>query len=300
MKNNEIRKEGTKDVCKNKIKSVNVKTEGAMIIDTITAIARKLVTEETQSGETKLRLNTKAAAEVGQLKTNQEKTKLLLKLAEMLQPKAKTVSFWDPPDCDECRKDRDLVVTVFGADYKSLPYMSLDGTIRTYNLALARVFAEGGDEGMDAVKVKGAAKQVEADEKSVPESERAKIPMAEKAKFRVEVDKAMAKCIEENMHREDYTPTRIRESAIDYKRGIAAWILQEMIDTDAIPSIGFYGRRGSEDRFSVWKMEKGKEPKLLTEDHAWSSDKRSCLIEKLALDGGRIKATGSDGKLEFK
>jgi len=300
MKNNEIRKEGTKDAPRARIKSVNVKTEGTMIMDTITAIARKLVIEENCSGEIKRRLNTKAAAEVGQLKTTQEKTKLLIKLAEMLYPKAKGISFWDPPDCDGCRAEKDLLVTVFGDDYKSLPYMSRDGTIRGYDLALARVFAEGGDEGMDAVKVKEATKQVEADEKSVPESERAKIPMAEKAKFRVEVDKAMAKCVEENMHREDYTPTGIRESVVDYKRGIAAWILQEMIDTDAIPSIGFYGRRGSQNRYSVWKMERGKEPKMLHSDHAWSSEERSCLIEKLALDGGKIKATGSEGKLEFK
>jgi hypothetical protein len=73
-----------------------------------------------------------------------------------------------------------------------------------------------------------------------------------------------------------------------------------MIDSDAMPSIGFFGGRGSQDRFSIWKMEKGKEPKLLTEDHAWSSEERSCLIEKLALKDGKITATGSDGKLEFK
>jgi hypothetical protein len=300
MKNNEIRKEGMKDARKLRMSGVNVKTEGAMIIDTITAIARKLVIEENISGEIKRRLNTKAAAEVGQLKTTREKTALLIKLAELLHPKAEGISFWDPPDCDGCREDRDLLVTVFGEDYKNLPYMNRDGTIRRYDIALARVFAEGGDKGMDAVKVKEAAKQVEADEKSVPESERAQIPMAEKAKFRVEVDKAMAKCIEENMHREDYTPTGITESAVDYKRGIAAWILQEMIDTDAIPSIGFWGRRGSQNRYSVWKMERGKEPKMLHSDHAWSSEERGCRIEKLALDGGRIKAAGSDGKLEFK
>jgi hypothetical protein len=300
MKNNEIRKEGAKDACKNRIKSVNVKTEGAMIVDTITAIARKLVIEEKVSGETKHRLNTGAAAEVGQLKTIQEKTKLLLKLAEMLYSESKAIGFWDPPDCDGCSRQKELLVTVFGEDYNSLPYVSRDRTTLHYDLTLAKVLAEGGDAGMDAVKIKEAAKRVKSDEKAIPESERAKIPMAEKARFRMEVDKAMAKCVEDNMPGGDYSPAEIFESAVDYKRGIAAWILHEMIDSDAMPSIGFFGGRGSQYRFSIWKMERGKKPKLLTEDHAWTSDEKSCRIEKLALDGGRIKATGSDGKLEFK
>jgi hypothetical protein len=118
----------------------------------------------------------------------------------------------------------------------------------------------------------------------------------EKAAFEAEVKAAMERYVESHKisHPLFNFPCQIAESKIDYEAGIAVWILSEMIDTDRCTPQGS-GWLGDQYRFSVWKMERGKKPARIYEDHAYTKE-RGCEIRSLRLYKGKIIFTVYNGR----
>jgi hypothetical protein len=123
-----------------------------------------------------------------------------------------------------------------------------------------------------------------------------KISAKAKAAFEAEVKTAMEKCVEQHKrtHPLFNFPTEIHESVIDHDSKIAIWILKEMIDTDRCTPQGS-GWLGDQFRYSVWKMESGKEPTQLYEDHAYTKE-RGCDIRGLRFYQGKVTFTVHDGR----
>jgi len=103
-----------------------------------------------------------------------------------------------------------------------------------------------------------------------------------------------------------YKPTQITESVIDSKKGIAAWILFEQIDTDRNTEQG-EGWLGDQFRYSLWKMENnGDKPIRIYEDHAYirlhskskltGTQGRDCTIKNLQIQDGQIKVFCPEGE----
>jgi hypothetical protein len=120
----------------------------------------------------------------------------------------------------------------------------------------------------------------------------------------------MVEVIESHQHNHPlYKPTVVKESVIDEKRSIAAFILFEQIDTDRCTEDG-EGWLGDQFRYSVWKMNGNNEPVQLYEDHAYIRPRTKseltgtqggdCTIKDIKIDDGTITATHSlsDRKVE--
>jgi len=117
--------------------------------------------------------------------------------------------------------------------------------------------------------------------------------MTSKQSFEDSVKKAMDECVKDHKHNHPlYKDTSIHGQMIDEGKGIAAWVLFEQIDTDRCTPEGD-GWLGDQYRYSVWYMEKGKEAKMLHEDHAYirrsvsqltGSRGRDCSIDLVSLD----------------
>jgi hypothetical protein len=135
-----------------------------------------------------------------------------------------------------------------------------------------------------------AGKQTEA---KITKSPIAESAMTNKQSFEDSVKKAMDECVKDHQHNHPlYQETRINGQIIDKGKGIAAWVLFEQIDTDRCTPEGD-GWLGDQYRYSVWYMEKGKEAKMLHEDHAYlrrsvsqltGSRGRDCSIDLVSLD----------------
>lgn len=135
-----------------------------------------------------------------------------------------------------------------------------------------------------------------AAEPKVAESEAEEISAEDKAAFEQEVKKAMDVCVKHHKinHPLFHFPNQIGEHKVDHNLRIAAWILEEMIDTDRCTEQGS-GWLGDQYRYSVWKMESGKEPVQIYEDHAYTKE-RGCNIRDLRLYRGKVIFTVHDGR----
>ena len=106
----------------------------------------------------------------------------------------------------------------------------------------------------------------------------------QKLSFTKTVEKAMNECAEEHVHNHPlYQPTSVHKSIIDEKRGIAAWVLFEQIDTDRCTPDG-EGFLGDQYRYSVWLMKDGGKPTQLFEDHSYIRRSISGLTNKRGRD----------------
>ena len=125
--------------------------------------------------------------------------------------------------------------------------------------------------------------------------------------FEREVELAMEQVVQSHQHDHPlYKTTRITESVIDAKQGVAAWILFEQIDTDRLSEYG-EGWLGDQFRYSLWVMKLGKEkPSQIYEDHAYirPSSKseltgtrgRDCTLKNLRLEENTVKVLHPEGE----
>lgn len=124
--------------------------------------------------------------------------------------------------------------------------------------------------------------------------------------FEHRVNEAIERVAQQHQHNHPlYKPTRITETVIDTKEGIAAWILFEQIDTDRSTEDG-EGWLGDQFRYSLWLIRTGQEPKQIYEDHAYIRPRskseltgtrgRNCTIKGLRLEKGILKVTHASGE----
>ncbi|MFH0803660.1 MAG: hypothetical protein V1877_00895 [Candidatus Tagabacteria bacterium] len=124
--------------------------------------------------------------------------------------------------------------------------------------------------------------------------------------FTDKVNQKMVEIVESHKHNHPlYKPTMIKESAIDEKRKIAAFVLFEQIDTDRCSEHGD-GWLGDQFRYSLWIMRGNKKPVQLFEDHAYirprskseltGTQGRDCSLKNLRFEGEKIKVSHPKGE----
>jgi len=124
--------------------------------------------------------------------------------------------------------------------------------------------------------------------------------------FTEQVKQAMVKIVESHQHNHPlYKPTVVREWVIDEKRGVAAFILFEQIDTDRL-SEHSEGWLGDQFRYSLWVMKRDEEPRQIYEDHAYirpfsksgltGTRGRDCTLKNLRLEGNTVKVLHPEGR----
>jgi len=135
-----------------------------------------------------------------------------------------------------------------------------------------------------------------------------KVKVTEKSakSFKEKVKQAMAKVVESHQHHHPlYLSTYVKEYVIDEKKGMAAFILFEQIDTDRLSEHG-EGWLGDQFRYSLWVMKAGRKPQQIYEDHAYirpytkseltGTRGRDCTLKNLRLEGKTIKVLHPEGK----
>ncbi len=137
-------------------------------------------------------------------------------------------------------------------------------------------------------------------------SGKAKISKEAPISFAEQAKQAMVQTIESHQHNHPlYKPTVIKESVIDGKRKIAAFILFEQIDTDRCTDDG-EGWLGDQFRYSLWNMKGKNKPVQLYEDHAYIRPRtisqltgtrgRDCTLKNLRIEKGKIKVSHLKGE----
>ncbi|MCL4404153.1 hypothetical protein M1432_02320 [Patescibacteria group bacterium] len=134
-------------------------------------------------------------------------------------------------------------------------------------------------------------------------------PVAESDDFEQVVGKMMNEVVQQSQHDHPlYLPTVIKESVIDSKLKVAAFILFEQIDTDRMTESG-EGWLGDQFRYSLWVIKGNAKPRQIHEEHAYirphtKSDMtgtrgQDCSLKDLKISGGRISITHmTDAKFE--
>ena len=89
-----------------------------------------------------------------------------------------------------------------------------------------------------------------------------------------------------------YAATESTELAVDAERGQAAFILFEQVDRDPAWS-------GNQYRYSLWKIESGKDPECVHEDHAYEREGNP-EIKNLRFEDGSARVVGRKGELHFQ
>jgi hypothetical protein len=86
-----------------------------------------------------------------------------------------------------------------------------------------------------------------------------------------------------------YDP-RVSEKFLDEERGVAVFILVEIIDRGPL---GFSTARGHQERYSLYRLRRGQKPKLLFSDTAWTGTPechgRQCSLVGLKVNDGQIR-----------
>ena len=82
----------------------------------------------------------------------------------------------------------------------------------------------------------------------------------------------------------------MHEKIIDEERGVAFFILFEILEKDPL---GVPGPRGHQDRYTLYRLHRGEKPEILFSDHAWTGfpgyPGRVCTIGDLSLVEGGVK-----------
>lgn len=95
-----------------------------------------------------------------------------------------------------------------------------------------------------------------------------------------------------------YERTRVEESVVGENHGKAFWIGFEQIDADH-STPGASGWLGDQFRYSIWALDRGGNPRLVYEDHAYLRARKSaltgtrgrlCVIRGLRVEGKGIAA----------
>lgn len=133
-----------------------------------------------------------------------------------------------------------------------------------------------------------------------PKKKTVRSGQARKAAFEKRIQEEMDKCVQTHLHNHPLftRQTHVCDSMIDSDRKVAAWILFEQIDTDRCTREGS-GWLGDQYRYSLWVVDGKKEPRRVTEDHAYNKD-RGCDIRGLRIFGVKVYATNWKGEdIEF-
>ena len=180
-------------------------------------------------------VNPEISKEIEKLKTNEEKTKLLLEIRKFYPEystcggklKEDHIGFKDPSTCGSCVSGQVLFRTIFGSDYQSLPYVKFNGDRhRTVDFTLAKTYAEQGEK---AAKIEIDRRNKEIAAKKAKEEEEKRNAQIESRKK--ELAKVYSKEVLEIPGLVEFLCEKADSNmstvtlAVDSKEGVAAYVL---------------------------------------------------------------------------